>query len=425
MKRFLLLCSLAAWIVLPVSAQEKTKTEEPKKTQEPKKTTEPKKTDKEPSKEKEPAKTPAKPQLQLEIVNLNNPCGVAVQPLTGDVFISDSGNLRILRYDPNLKPRTRDAIRQEITGFSKDVYGKGPKYDIGPLGLLFLNHNLLMVGDGGHQDGQELIYLFDVGQPRVQQAENAKVKLGPIGPTPGKTEKGEGNFYALAYQEPTAVFFTTNGDDTKGWIAKITLKDNTPDPKIELVIPTKEYTGEVDAPVAITMSPDKKLVIGQMGEVTGKGKDSLLLVYDPLTLKPLMKAETGLYDIAALAYHPKSKKLYALDFAWEAPKEGGLFRLDVSGEGANAKVKAERVTYLYEAGKDDSKLPFAGDAAAMDKPTAMAFDPAGNLYITMIGTAKEGAKEVSKDGAIKPGTSKEGDAKNPGRLVRITGLPNE
>jgi hypothetical protein len=400
MKRFLLLCSLAASLVLPVSAQEKTKTE-PKKTDEPKKT------------EKEPSKEPAKPKLQLEIVNLNNPCGVAVQPgKDDDVFISDSGNLRILRYSPDV-PRTQDAIRQEITGFSKDIYGKGPKYDIGPLGLLFLNQNLLMVGDGGHVDGEELIYLFDVAQPRVQRAENAKTILGPIGPTPGKTAKGEGNFYALAYYAPTAVFFTTNGDDTKGWVAKINLKDNTPDPKIELAIPTKQYTGDVDAPVAITISPDKKLIIGQMGEVAGKGKDSLLLVYDPVTLKPLAKAETGLYDITALAYHPTTNKLYALDYAWESPKEGGLFRLDVSGEGASFKVKAERVAYTYEAGKDDAKLPFAGDPAAMDKPTAMAFDTAGNLYITMIGSAKEGAKEGSKT------------AKHPGRLVRITGLPSK
>src|SRR5207302_789623 len=97
---------------------------------------------------------------------------------------------------------------------------------------------------------------------------------------------------------------------------------------------------DVGAPVAITMSLDKKLMIGQMG--TGKGKDSLLLIYDPANGKPLAKMETGLYDISGLAYHPKSKKLYAVDFAWEAPKEGGLFRLDVTGEGENAKVKTER-----------------------------------------------------------------------------------
>ena len=120
-----------------------------------------------------------------------------------------------------------------------------------------------------------------------------------------------------------------------------------------------------------------------------------------------MKAETGLYDIAALAYHPKSKKLYALDYAWEAPAESGLFRLDVSGEGDNAKVKAKRVVYARVASRDDSRLPFAGDPAELDKPTATAFDGDGNLYVTMIGTAKEG---------------NQADPRRPGRLVRIVGL---
>jgi hypothetical protein len=424
MKRFLLCCSLAVGVVFPVAAQEK-------KDPDPKKAAETKKGDKEPSKEpakSDPAKSDpkstdkaktgdppkaasdGKPRLELEIVNLYNPCGVAIQPKTGHVFVADSGHLRILRYKP-----ADSEIAQEVVQFTKDVYGKGPMYDIGPLGLAFLNEKLLVVGGGGHVDGQELIYIFDVSQPRRQEAKNAKHKIGPIGPTPGKTEKGEGNFYALAYHEPTTVFFSTNGDDTKGWVAKLTVKDNTPDEKLELAIPTKEYTGEVDAPVGITMSPDKKLVIGQMGEVSGKGKDSLLLIYDPNTGKPVAKAETGLYDIAALAYHPKSGNLYALDYAWQAPNEGGLFRLHVSGEGADFKVKAERVTYGYEAGKDAPAMPFAGEPSALDKPTAMAFDASGNLYITLIGTAKEKEKDAKK--------AKPEDEKRPGRLVKISGLP--
>src|SRR5437764_14688012 len=79
MKRLLLIGSLAILLVLPLWAQEKTKTE-PKKTAEPKttepktepkktesKTTEPKKGEKEPSKEKE---KPSGPQMQIEVYNL-------------------------------------------------------------------------------------------------------------------------------------------------------------------------------------------------------------------------------------------------------------------------------------------------------------------------------------------------------------------
>jgi hypothetical protein len=388
MTRLLLLSLLALAVSLPAVAQDKEKTD-PKKSDEKKaeeKKQEEKKPDDKKPDDKKPATKDGKPQLQIEVTNLFNPCGVAIQRRTGDVFIADSGHLRILRYA--LKPTRK--IAEEIVAFPKDVYGKGEyenqtKFDIGPLGLLFLNDNLLAVGGGGHVDGSELMYFFDVGQGNLQQADNAKYKVGPIAPGTEGSPKGEGNFYAMAYVAPSSLFITTNGEDTKGWVTKVTLKDNTPDKKIDLAIATKEYTEDVDAPVGITLSPDKKLMIGQMGEVTGKGKDSMLLAYDPENNKPLWKAQTELYDISALAYHPKSKKLYALDYAWEAPKEGGIFRLDVSGEGASVKVKAEKVMSL-------------------DKPTAMAFDDEGVLYITEIGTPTTGS------------------TKKPGRLVRIMGL---
>jgi hypothetical protein len=427
MTRLLLLGLLSLAISLPVVAQEKKtdeKKQDQKKTDEKKsdekksdekktneKKTDEKKTDEKKTDEKKPA-ADGKPQLTVEVTNLFNPCGVAIQGRTGDVFISDSGHLRILRYA--LKPTRK--ISEEIVAFTKDVYGKGEyenqtKFDIGPLGLLFLNDNLLAVGGGGHPDGQELMYFFDVGQGNQQQADNAKYKIGPIAPGAKDKDgnegspKGEGNFYAMAYVKPSSLYITANGEDTKGWVARVKfLTENVPEKQIELAIPTKEYTQDVDAPVGIALGPDKKLVIGQMGEVSGKGKDSLLLSYDPEGGKPQWKAETGLYDIAALAYHPKSKKLYALDYAWEAPKEGGLFRLDVSGEGESVKVKAERVTYGYKPTDIDPKLPFTGDASALDKPTAMAFDDDGNLYITCIGTPKSG------------------ESKKPGRLVRIVGL---
>ena len=71
------------------------------------------------------------------VTKMKNPSGVAIQPETGHVFISDSGNLRVLRYKPGEPKESR--IEVSINGFPQDVYGKGPMYDIGPLGLAFLN----------------------------------------------------------------------------------------------------------------------------------------------------------------------------------------------------------------------------------------------------------------------------------------------
>ena len=59
---------------------------------------------------------------------LDNPAGIAIQPETGHVFVSDSGASRIIRV-------VDGKAQAVITDFPVDVYGKGPMYNIGPLGL--------------------------------------------------------------------------------------------------------------------------------------------------------------------------------------------------------------------------------------------------------------------------------------------------
>jgi len=310
------------------------------------------------------------------VTNLFNPCGIAIQPETGHVFIADSGHLRVLRYKPDA-PR-EERISVAISGFPKDIYGKGPMYDIGPLGLAFLDRNTLVVGGGGKPDGQEIVRFYNVPDEGKIKADDMKAQAGPIKPGDQSTQ-GEGNFYALAVT-PKGIYVTCNGDDTKGWISRVQMKDGKPG-KLEPFIATKVAVG-VDAPVGIAVSPDGNLAVGQMGEMNVP-QDSLLTMYD-LDGKLLWKAETGLFDIGTLAYSPKSDKLYAADFAWMDEKEGGLFRLDIKKDGDDVTVEAVKIVSL-------------------DKPAAMTFDKDGNLYVLEFGTAEEGSE------------------KKPGRLVKITG----
>src|SRR5262245_54704847 len=76
-----------------------------------------------------------------DVSGTNNPCGVATQPETGHVFVSDSGAGKVIRV---VNGKAEDVI----VGSPKDIYGKGPMYDIGPLGLAFIDKNTLVVGDG-------------------------------------------------------------------------------------------------------------------------------------------------------------------------------------------------------------------------------------------------------------------------------------
>jgi DNA-binding beta-propeller fold protein YncE len=302
------------------------------------------------------------PEVKLEEVvgGLSNPCGVAVQPGSGQVFVSDSATGRVCRI-------VEGKLQDVLTGSPSDIYGKGPMYQIGPLGLVFLDGGkTLAVGDGGYKDGFECVRVYDVPEAgkTLDYEKDAKAKLGPLEPAEGVL--GEGNLYALA-AGPNAIYATSNGDDTKGWVARAEF-DGGKFGNLERWLATKEAV-EVDAPVGITLSPRGEIVIGQMGEIN-KPKDSLLSFYSAKTGKLILNLETGLHDITALAYSPKTGLLYATDFAWMATDEGALYRLDATSGDNGQGVKAVKITNL-------------------DKPTAMSFAEDGTLYITVVGPKKE------------------------------------
>jgi hypothetical protein len=305
-----------------------------------------------------PAEESAGPKTKISVVHLDNPSGVCVHPGTGHVFITSHQG--VFRFPPGT-----GKIYLEVEGFPTDVYGKGPKYNIGPLGCTLWGTDRLIVPDGSRPDGEELVRVYKIedalpGKPRKDT--EAEFTLGPIkGTGEGANAKGEGNFYqAVVWND--AIYVTSNGDDTKGWVVVSKIADGKPG-ELTPTIATKEAT-QVDAPVAITVSPDKsQLVIGQMGEVNVPG-DSLLTTYDK-DGKLVKSYKTGLSDITGLAYSP-SGKLYATDFSWADPTQGGLFELVIEGD----EVKPKKIIGL-------------------DRPTALAFDKDGALYITVFGTGKD------------------------------------
>ena len=283
-------------------------------------------------------------------------------------------------------PASHPRFFSKCKGFPTDIYGKGPMYDIGPLGVTMWGNDRIIVGDGSRKDGEEVLRIYKVGEQApapgsIPKDDSAEFTLGPIPEGSEASPKGEGNFYATAVWND-AIYVTSNGDDTKGWVLKSEIKDGKPGP-LTASIATKEQV-EVDAPVAITVTPDKSaLVIGQCGEVNMPG-DSLLTMYGA-DGKLTKKYTTGLNDICGLAYSP-SGKLYAVDFSWVDPTQGGLFELTIDGD----TCKATKISLLDKDGK----------ALSLDRPTSLAFDKEGGLYIAVFGTGKD-TGDKPKGGVIR------------------------
>lgn len=305
--------------------------------------------------------------VETVVEGLNNPCGVAVQPETNHVFVADSGALRVIRVvDGKAEP--------VIVDFPKDVYGKGPMYDVGPMGLLFLDKDTLVVGGGGNPDGQEMLRVYKIpaagADPIKAEAMHGAPKMLPA------TDEivGEGNFYSLAKGEK-GVYVTCNGDDKKGWVGLATFEADNKLKDFTRSIATKEAVN-VDAPVAMTFSPEGYLVVGQMGEITVAG-DSLLTFYDEDQNK-LDNFKLGLNDISGLTYSPKRQRLYATDFNWLDTDNGGVYKI----------IKAQDGSKNEQDGGCEAKT-----IAVLKKPTALAFNSNGDLFIALAGNTSEGSEE--------------------------------
>lgn len=296
--------------------------------------------------------------VETVLEGLNNPSGVAVQPETGHVFVCDSGALRVIRVI--------DGKAQEvITDFPKDIYGKGPFYEIGPLGLMFLDRDTLVVGGGGLADGEDMLRVFKVPAVGENPIKADQLHGEAMVLAADDDLEGEGNFYALA-KGTKGVYVTCNGDDVKGWVSLATLEDDYKLKDFKRSIATKEAIN-IDAPVAITVSPERHIVVGQMGE-TNKPGDSQLTFYSEAG-ELLDNFRLGLHDITALAYSPIRKRLFCTDFNWGDPDEGGLYKI------VKARTKRGCETQLI---------------VKLKKPTALAFNSDGDAFITLAGTTAEG-----------------------------------
>lgn len=288
---------------------------------------------------------------------LNNPTGVAIQPETGIVHIADSGNGQIIR-DVNGK------AEPVITDFPKELLAITPSLNIGPMNLGFLNKDTLIVGSGGLPAGEDTVRTYTLPSPPAPiKFDASKVALTLAATEPSIA--AEGNFWGLAIA-PTAVYFTSQGDTSKGWVNVGNRPAVDAVDQLARYIPTVESMG-VTTPAAISVTPHGYLLVASIGGL-GPEKDSVAAFFEAGSKKMLMKMDLGLHDVSAIAYSAR-RQMYALDLAWSQPEAGGLFRI-VEDKSSPSGLKTKLI----------AKLPH---------PMAMCFDSEGALYVTLRGSVDD------------------------------------
>ncbi len=310
----------------------------------------------------------AQSELQVETIleGLNQPCGVAVQPATGNVYGSESGGQKILRI---INGEPQDVVVNFSIATSTSEY----PFRLSPLGMAFLNEQSLAVGTGEDQTGAETLRLF-----RLPEAESVAINSDEAVDRARLEDSDVYSSFGLTVS-PLGIYAVCLGEQDQDWIARWETDDGSTK-KLTRFVNTTE-TLSIRAPTAVTVSPDGFITVGLMGGRSNDA-DSVLAFFDESTGDLKAQFPTGLRDLTALAYGPRANRLFALDFSFAEPSQAGLFKL--VGRQRNTECEAIRLLNL-------------------DRPTAMAFDPAGNLYVTVLG----GEPVVSDSG---------------GKLLKISGI---
>jgi sugar lactone lactonase YvrE len=303
---------------------------------------------------------------------LDNPCAIAVHPSSGELYVAESGAGRIVRVQPGDPPKIAIAIE----GFPREQFGDGPSYRIGPLGLAFIDRLTLVVGEGGQRGGADVVRVYQLPvDGETLRYDQSKYVLAP-----GRTENGstpsDDDFFGVA-ATPTNIFVTSQGDEAAEWILRIDRSNATATELLRFVNTKAETATGAPGPLVISKRGD--LVVGQMGKLD-QAKDSRLTFYQASTGKMLLSLETGLLDITGLAFSPRGR-LYAVDFAWADPAQGGLFRLDMDVRNSRQAIKPEKLE-------------------AFDRPTALVCPTEGTVYVTTLGNGMETPDSEKKTGQL-------------------------
>lgn len=307
----------------------------------------------------------AKFQTEILIEGLNNPCGLAIRPAAtedtvDEFFFAESGAGRVLRFAVDSPTKTQEVIG----GLTTRPFGSEKPLEVGPWALGFLTPSKLVVMGGVLEDGKEQVGVYVLPQDGILDANQTDHTVGPLATGDMVERLG---FQGLTLGETTA-YFASGAENSPGQIFYSDLEAN----RLDSFRPLLKEQNTL-WPAGICLSPTNSagsqyLVASYVGELQAV-RDSQLVFIGPRSGKVLMQLLPGLYDLVGLAYSP-SGQLYAIDFAWQNPESGGVYRLDDARRENRPACRAIKI-------------------ASVVHPTSMVFAAEGALFVTAFGSRDE------------------------------------
>src|SRR5947209_15021076 len=104
------------------------------------------------------AADPPKVKVETVISGLDNPMALAFRPGANDLLISESGAGQVVKVLTD-KPGKPTAV---VTGFPVAAAPSPLGFQVGPLGIVFLDRVTFIVGTGGLKAGHDVIAIYGV-----------------------------------------------------------------------------------------------------------------------------------------------------------------------------------------------------------------------------------------------------------------------
>ena len=302
--------------------------------------------------------------VQKVLTGLKSPRGVTVRPddagEQSEIFIAESGAGRVTRLSSGQPGKTTDIIAGFASPSASDENLQSP----GVQSLRFLDHTRLVVG-GGDDDGKPFARLYELpesNKPLTADQHKQDVEL-PLGDAEQQTEAR--TLRGIARTRPNnqvgdLLIVAAAGDQGPAGLMFIPVRAGT----LEGAVVDPAVARDVVEAGGISVSNNGYIVVAGASHTNGN-RSSALRFLNPLNRHAVMQVSVDLRRIVALAYSPKSGNLYAANFPTPDDGHSGVYRLDEAGEPGAPACAAVKI-------------------AGVRRPTALAFDPHGALYVTAL-----------------------------------------